>query len=152
LREGLEVGESQAHYLGSQYASAKKLDTIRKERGTKYGPVKENHETIGMQWAGILTHSGWTPGEPIPARIVCLMMVALKLNREAYSPQEDNIIDGKNYLDFAGELSGNDEPSGETDGTEREAFTVQERQERTTKEGEYWLSMYKGMQGMQGGE
>ena len=78
---------------------------IRKDRGEKYGPVKENHDTIGMQWGGILSHSGWRPGQPIPGRVVCLMMVAVKLNREAYHPQQDNIDDGHNYLTFAGELS-----------------------------------------------
>lgn len=82
-----------------------KLDHLRRVRGEKYGPVEANHKTIGMQWGGILTHAGWIPGEPIPARIVCLLMVALKLNREAYYHQEDNINDGKNYLAFAGEIA-----------------------------------------------
>lgn len=62
-----------------------------------------------MQWGGILTHAGWIPGEPIPARIVCLMMVALKLNREAYCHQTDNIDDGHNYLAFAGEIADGDQ-------------------------------------------
>ena len=97
--------EPQTHCSGVQSASqGNKLEKLRAARGEKYGPLQRNQKTIGMQWGAILTHSGWMPGEPIPGRIVCLLMAALKLNREAYCHQQDNLDDAKVYLDFVGEL------------------------------------------------
>lgn len=104
-------------FLDLQYASGGSVDRLKKlrdERGGTYGPVEQNHRTIGMQWGGILTHAGWKPGEPVSARVVCLMMVALKLNREAYCHQQDNIDDGVNYLNFAGECSADNQGPSES--------------------------------------
>jgi hypothetical protein len=47
----------------------------------------------------------WKAGDPIPAEFVTLMMVGVKLSREAFRHKKDNVVDGKNYLDFTGELS-----------------------------------------------
>lgn len=85
------------------------ISDIREERGQYYGDVQRNHESIGLIWTGILGQavmSGrWAHGEPIPPEIVCLMMVGVKLSREAYRHKDDNILDAKNYIDFASELS-----------------------------------------------
>lgn len=151
MNEESAVGGPRARFWGAQYVSTgNKLEEIRAKRGQKYGPVKENHETIGMQWGGILSHSGWMPGEPIPARIVCLMMVALKLNREAYSPQEDNIHDGINYLNFAGEIAdgeGCTKQGVPDDCNQREAASVCTRQDGDSEDEdeyeEYLKEMYK---------
>ena len=91
---------------------------IREERGSRYGNVYINHASIGEIWAGILLQaqsSGrWAVGQSIPPEIVCLMMVGVKLSREAYRHTDDNIVDGKIYLDFVDEMSGeiNDQDPG----------------------------------------
>jgi hypothetical protein len=83
--------------------------SLRSERGAFYGPVKSNHDSIGAIWGGILQQAvaggRWLAGEPLPPEIVCLMMVGVKLSREAFRHKQDNIDDGKVYLDFVGELS-----------------------------------------------
>ena len=82
---------------------------LRQERGEYYGDIRRNHESIGLIWAGILGQAvmagRWAHGEPIPPEIVCLMMVGVKLSREAFRHKQDNIIDAKNYADFASELA-----------------------------------------------
>ena len=82
---------------------------IREERGSYYGDVQRNHESIGAIWSGILGQAvmagRWAHGERIPPEIVCLMMVGVKLSREAYRHKDDNIVDAKVYIDFVDELS-----------------------------------------------
>jgi len=41
----------------------------------------------------------------VPARMVALMMAAVKLNRDAFRFKQDNHDDAKNYLDIAKEVS-----------------------------------------------
>jgi hypothetical protein len=93
-------------------------EKLRAERGAKYGPVRQNHRSIGLIWTGILIQAGWTPpsSEPtLPPEKVTLMMTGVKLSREAYQHLPDNIHDGKNYLSFAGELSEEDEDANEVE-------------------------------------
>lgn len=84
-------------------------DSIREARGRYYGPSRRNHESIGQIWAGILGQAvmagRWSHGTPIPPEIVCLMMVGVKLSREAYNHLHDNVVDARNYLDFVEEMS-----------------------------------------------
>ena len=82
---------------------------VRLERGADYGDVRLNHASIGAIWGGILLQAmsanRWHIGEALPPELVTLMMVGVKLSREAYRHKEDNIVDGKNYLDFTQEVS-----------------------------------------------
>lgn len=82
---------------------------VREERGKYYGPVQQNHTSIGMIWGGVLMQAGqagrWMPGEPIPPELVALMMVGVKLSREAFRHKADNGVDAKNYWCFADEIS-----------------------------------------------
>jgi len=84
-------------------------DLLRKERGSYYGDPTINHASIGAIWAGILVQalsSGrWRVGETLPPELVCLMMVGVKLSREAYRHKDDNIVDAKVYIDFVDEMS-----------------------------------------------
>lgn len=86
------------------------LGELRKERGSDYGPVFINHSSIGAIWGGVLAQAvaagRWTAGAVVPPEIVCLMMVGVKLSREAHRHKTDNIDDAQNYLDFVDELSG----------------------------------------------
>jgi hypothetical protein len=83
--------------------------SLREERGSYYGDPTINHASIGAIWAGILLQalsSGrWRVGETLPPELVCLMMVGVKLSREAYRHKDDNITDAKVYIDFVGEMS-----------------------------------------------
>ena len=80
------------------------------ERGADYGPVRENHRSIGMMWGGVLSQAQvggrWYPGLAIPPDLVCLMMAAVKMSREAHKHKMDNVVDAKNYWDFVEELNG----------------------------------------------
>lgn len=83
-------------------------EQLRKDRGEKYGPVRQNHQSIGLIWTGILIQAGWTPPPTtpiLPPELATLMMVGVKCSREAYEHLTDNIDDGQNYLAFTGELS-----------------------------------------------
>ena len=84
-------------------------EQLRDERGRDYGPVRENHTSIGMIWGGILlqayTAGRWAPGRPVPPEIATLMMAGVKASREAYRHKADNIPDARNYITFTGELA-----------------------------------------------
>ncbi len=82
------------------------LDRAKKivdgDRQNDYGEPEDNFRVIGEKWGttlGILEESppSWKPGEPIPPRIVALMMIDLKTCREAYKPVTDNSIDIAGY-------------------------------------------------------
>lgn len=83
--------------------------SIRAERGERYGHVQINHASIGAIWGAILLQamsSGrWDIGSAIPPELVTLMMVGVKMSREAFRHGDDNIVDAKNYIDFTDELS-----------------------------------------------
>jgi hypothetical protein len=76
---------------------------IISERGKVYGDPKENHDGIAMQWAPML-QPHWEAirdMKPLPAHVVALLMVLVKVNRMRLVYHEDNFSDAANYLDFA---------------------------------------------------
>lgn len=76
-----------------------RLEQIMLERGLKYGDKRLNHESIGLMYTGLLeSHYQMKLPHPIPGRVVALMTALIKLNREAYRPNQDNVDDAKNYL------------------------------------------------------
>lgn len=64
---------------------------INQDRRGQYPPPHEEHQRLSMMWSGILN----TRVEP---RHVPLMMVCLKLVREAHKHKRDNLVDGCGYL------------------------------------------------------
>ena len=81
-------------------------DRTMQERTAQYGPATFGHANLGLYWTGILqNHFGIELDHPIPAHVVLLMMAASKINRAATPTpgQEDDYIDGKNYLQLAEE-------------------------------------------------
>jgi hypothetical protein len=81
-------------------------DTLA-ERGKSYGDAKINCSGIGLQWTAILRNHFQREDIPIiPGNVVALMMVGLKLNRLAKSPDhEDSDHDARAYLSIAKELA-----------------------------------------------
>jgi hypothetical protein len=105
----VDDGNGYYRYVGNVPGDPGTPGKIREERGADYGSVECNHSSIGYIWGGLLMQAveskRWKAGDPIPAELVTLMMVGVKLSREAFKHKNDNIVDGKNYLDFTGELS-----------------------------------------------
>lgn len=91
-----------------------RLEQLERERGTVYGPVRWNHENIGLVWSGLLRAAGYDIplDKPISADVVCLMMNGLKTVRAA-NPNapyhSDNFDDGHNYLRYAARIQQEDE-------------------------------------------
>jgi hypothetical protein len=65
------------------------------DRSRDYGHPKANHERIAAIWN---VQIGSKLKESITAREVALMMIGLKLAREANSPKRDNILDIAGYV------------------------------------------------------
>jgi len=85
-----------------------KLMAIRESRGEDYGPVKQNHESIGAIFDGILHQFGWNFHKKSlkdHPEVVTLLMSGLKHSRESFKHKQDNIDDAKNYLDFTREMA-----------------------------------------------
>lgn len=78
-------------------------ESIIEQRGKIYGDPKENHDGIAMQWAPML-QPHWEAirdMKPLPAHVVALLMVLVKVNRMRLVFHEDNFSDAINYMDFA---------------------------------------------------
>lgn len=83
-------------------AEAKRLQQIMIDRGQKYGDKRINHEGIGKMYTGLLeSHYQMRLPHPVPGFLVALMTACIKLNREAFCENQDNIDDAKNYLDIS---------------------------------------------------
>lgn len=69
-------------------------------RNSDYGHPAEDFDQLGRMWGAILTRQyPEAPAMPdLPGEVVGLMMVALKLNREAGKSKRDNLVDGAGYL------------------------------------------------------
>jgi hypothetical protein len=64
-------------------------------RQNDYGTPRQNYEGIAKVWSGILSNrlkSDITPEE------AALMMVGLKLQRQAQKHKQDNLVDAHGYL------------------------------------------------------
>lgn len=83
--------------MSSDGASAleEALALVQGARQDSYGDAVTCHRHIGAVWGGILKIP------PIDADRVALMMVGLKLVREAHSHTRDNLIDMAGYIEIA---------------------------------------------------
>lgn len=65
------------------------------DRNTDYGNPKEDFTGVALMWTGLLQAK---LRAPITPEEVALLMVALKLRREAHRPKADNLVDAHGYL------------------------------------------------------
>jgi hypothetical protein len=82
-------------------------EQAREIRGGQYGHFHPNHEQVGQIWGGILSAHFGVRIPNLPASLVELMMVGLKLWRIAKSPLHlDSQVDAQNYLNMVPESQG----------------------------------------------
>jgi hypothetical protein len=68
---------------------------VNGSRQSDYGTPRQNYEGIAKVWSGLLApilKRDITPGE------AALMMVGLKLQRQAMKHKQDNLVDAHGYL------------------------------------------------------
>lgn len=70
------------------------------DRQSDYGTPERSLERIADHWNTYLFDE-LKPGCAISAKDVAMMMVLLKVSREAYSHKLDNLVDGAGYLELA---------------------------------------------------
>lgn len=73
---------------------AKRL--VHGERGAHYGPPQEDFGRTARMASELLGHK---LKEPLDARDVALLMICVKLSREAYYPKRDNRVDIAGYAE-----------------------------------------------------
>lgn len=75
------------------------------ERGKIYGDVALSHESLGLEWTGLLQqHYGRRFEHPLPGWLVAQMLTMFKVHRAARVYHEDNYVDGRNYFRFAQDM------------------------------------------------
>ena len=76
------------------------------DRQAAYGHPKVNFTRTAELWTTLLRGSGTlTQAQELTARDVGLLMIGLKLVREAYSPKRDNLVDIAGYAHSIERLS-----------------------------------------------
>lgn len=76
---------------------------IHGDRQDSYGDICESWERIGKLWGAILDLN-----DPIPPRMVGIMLATMKISRIATSPRHtDSYIDALAYIAGAGEIATN---------------------------------------------
>ncbi len=71
---------------------------IHRDRNQSYGSAADDFGRTGKMWGAVLGI------DPIPPRIVALMMVCLKVSRESHKHTRDSCVDGPGYFALAHEL------------------------------------------------
>lgn len=80
-------------------------ELIYGDRGSSYGPASEDFGATGEMVTALFRRKGLlAPGAVVDAHAVALLMVCVKLSREAHKPKADNRIDGCGYLALAGDV------------------------------------------------
>lgn len=68
---------------------------VHGDRGDDYGHPADDFERVGKIWGAILGI------DPVPARLVALCLVGLKLSRQSNKPKRDNLVDIAGYAETA---------------------------------------------------
>lgn len=72
-------------------------DITANDRQRYYGHPADNHGNTAALWTAYLERKFGFPGT-LTGRDVCLMMVLLKISRDANKVNRDNLVDGAGYL------------------------------------------------------
>ena len=79
-----------------------KVAAIIEERGKVDGDPESSHANIGLAWTALLQRFyNIKLTEPIPAHLVAMMMVQLKLQRGCVTFHDDSFLDANAFLRFA---------------------------------------------------
>lgn len=68
---------------------------VNGDRQADYGSPALNYQGIALVWSGILVKK---LKEPITNEEAALMMVGVKVQRQAMKPKRDNMVDAHGYL------------------------------------------------------
>lgn len=77
---------------------AKKL--VHGDRGEAYGHPADDYQATVDMWRAMIRRR-YGVDIPLTADFGCLMMVAVKLSREAGKPKPDNLVDAAGYVECA---------------------------------------------------
>ncbi len=66
-------------------------------RGLRYGSAYENDSAIAAMWSQVIRRATPCKDLTIPPRLVALMMMCVKISREAFHPNRDNRVDISGY-------------------------------------------------------
>lgn len=89
-----------------EFMASTRPKTLREQRQPDYGEPRECHYAIALAWNALMAqHINATNATVLDARMVALMLAAMKLVREAYHHKQDNLDDAKVYLEFVEEFS-----------------------------------------------
>jgi hypothetical protein len=78
---------------------------INNDRQEAYDHPAEDFAATALVWTGLLHAAGWRGQEPVlPTRLVPILMVGLKIRREAHRHKEDNLTDACGYAACVAEL------------------------------------------------
>jgi len=72
------------------------------DRDDAYGNPRENHACIATLWTAFLRRRGVVVHEVLHSRDVAMMMVLVKVARDAHHPKRDNLVDLAGYAVVAG--------------------------------------------------
>lgn len=73
---------------------------VHGDRGASYGHPHTDYQCTADMWRGLIKRR-YGVDVPISPDFACLMMVAVKLSREAGKPKRDNRVDGCGYFECA---------------------------------------------------
>jgi hypothetical protein len=73
---------------------------VHGERGADYGHPAIDYSCTADMWRALIKRR-YNVDAPITPDFACLMMVAVKLSREAGKQKTDNLVDAAGYLECA---------------------------------------------------
>ena len=92
-------------------------------RNRAYGHPKENHENTAAFWTAYMKRKYGADAPTLSGRDVCLMMILLKISRDANKETRDNLVDAAGYARNAEMI---DEMIGEEDQLKADQKTLKD--------------------------
>lgn len=73
---------------------------VHGDRGAAYGHPSVDYQCTAAMWRALILRR-YGVDVPISDDFACLMMIAVKLSREAGKPKRDNLVDAAGYAECA---------------------------------------------------